>query len=566
MKEAQQIIQELQQHGGVKEGGVIKRKKLGKKLTGGAIGMEDTSNPNAPPRKKKKAGNPLKKELSNPQGLDFANQAGALMAQPQKIEMLPPKDMTKEATRPKKTTSGVKNQSMKTLRTKANVFEATMQGRRSFTFEYEGTYRNPRFYDAKVVYSVKMIHTPRVPTVGSTGYQMYQTTNTDSTNVASKYGPIIVPNNFAELFFEKAVIEVLGGTEIEPSTQTHQTTKIVKLYTTLKPEDALYKYQNLGGYKEKYDSTKKSQLHQVPITIANDGTISATAGTDYKTMTRAHFTGGTGANAGYAYTSQGATKLTDKFNNGAELQFEVPLRKICRIANCQQMFPAGKKFYITLYKAQEAFLLTCQDPAALNNIILQMTDCLIHVPAVELTDDLKEEERLKVGSEEGICYSLTNDYYKTSYIYPNDIVLFNNNMTVGYKPKYMFLYWVDYSHQSNGDINLNNYVLERPNLRSLEVWCDNINVKMYEPKKNEMTIDWDKIYQDFIEWTGWTINTKEVWMNGRTIIPIKIDPSPDQQARHLDNYTIHDTCKINIKQVFNGCPHNRQLRLCIQWP
>ena len=80
----------------------------------------------------------------------------------------------------------------------------------------------------------------------------------------------------------------------------------------------------------------------MPITIANDSTINATARTDYKTMTRAHFTGGTGANAGYAYTSQGATKLTDKFNNGAELQFEVPLRKICRIANCQQMFPAGK--------------------------------------------------------------------------------------------------------------------------------------------------------------------------------------------------------------------------------
>ena len=161
------------------------------------------------------------------------------MAQPQIIEMLPPKDMTKEATRPEKTTSGVKNQSMKTLRTKANVFDAMMQGRRSFTFEYEGTYRNSRFYDAKVVYSVKMILAPRVPTVGSTEYQMYQTTNAEGVNVASKYGPIIVPNNFAELFVEKAVIEVLGGTEIEPSTQTHQTTKIVKLYTTLKPEDAL---------------------------------------------------------------------------------------------------------------------------------------------------------------------------------------------------------------------------------------------------------------------------------------------------------------------------------------
>ena len=98
MKEAQQIIQELQQHGGIKEGGVVTKKRLRKKLTGGAIGMEDTSNPNAPPRKKQKA----KKEMSNPQGLDFANQAGVLMAQPQKIEMLPPKDMMKEATRPKK--------------------------------------------------------------------------------------------------------------------------------------------------------------------------------------------------------------------------------------------------------------------------------------------------------------------------------------------------------------------------------------------------------------------------------------------------------------------------------
>ena len=80
-----------------------------------------------------------------------------------------------------------------------------------------------------------------------------------------------------------------------------------------------------------------------------------------------------------------------------------------------------------------------------------MTDCVIHVPTVELTDDLKEEERLKVGSEKRICYSLTNDHYKTYYIYPNDTVLFNNNVAVGYKPKYMFLYCIDNSHQSNGD-------------------------------------------------------------------------------------------------------------------
>ena len=72
-----------------------------KSLKGGAIGLENISRPNAPP-KKKKAENPLKKELSNPQGLDFVNQAGALMAQPQKVEMLPPKDMTKEAARPEK--------------------------------------------------------------------------------------------------------------------------------------------------------------------------------------------------------------------------------------------------------------------------------------------------------------------------------------------------------------------------------------------------------------------------------------------------------------------------------
>ena len=138
---------------------------------GGAIGLEGNFIANAPPKKKKKE-NPLKKELSNPQGLDFANQARALMAQPQKVEMLPPKDITKESTRPEKATSGVKNESKKVLRTKANVFDPTMQGRRSFTFEYEGTYRNPRFYEAKVVYSVKMINAPRVPTIGSTGYQM----------------------------------------------------------------------------------------------------------------------------------------------------------------------------------------------------------------------------------------------------------------------------------------------------------------------------------------------------------------------------------------------------------
>ena len=70
--EAQQLINELQ-HG-------VPRKLAEKRsLKGGAIGLENTSRPNDPP-KKKKAENPLKKELSNPQGLDFANQADVLMA------------------------------------------------------------------------------------------------------------------------------------------------------------------------------------------------------------------------------------------------------------------------------------------------------------------------------------------------------------------------------------------------------------------------------------------------------------------------------------------------------
>ena len=89
---------------------------------GGAIGLEGSFIANAPPKKKKKE-NPLKKELSNPQGLDFANQAGALMVQPQKVEMLPPKNITKESTRPEKAMSGARNESKKVLRTKANVFD-----------------------------------------------------------------------------------------------------------------------------------------------------------------------------------------------------------------------------------------------------------------------------------------------------------------------------------------------------------------------------------------------------------------------------------------------------------
>ena len=144
----------------------VEKKTKKKTLKGGAIGPENTSPPNKPPKKKKDE-NHLKKELSNPQGLDLANQAGTLMAQPSKVEMLPPKDMTRESTKPERTMSSVKSESTKVLQYKANVFDITMQGRRSFTFKYEGTYHNPRFYAAKVKFSLKLVNK-----TDGTGYQM----------------------------------------------------------------------------------------------------------------------------------------------------------------------------------------------------------------------------------------------------------------------------------------------------------------------------------------------------------------------------------------------------------
>ena len=130
--------------------------------------------------------------------------------------------MMREATKPEQTTSGAKLESTRTLRTKTNITDVSMQGRRSFTFEYEGTFHNPRFYEAKVKFSVKLINAPRVVTIGGQGYQQYRVRNADDDGwVDSPYGPITLPNWLPEFFFEKATIEVLGGTEIEPGTQTH---------------------------------------------------------------------------------------------------------------------------------------------------------------------------------------------------------------------------------------------------------------------------------------------------------------------------------------------------------
>ena len=74
----------------------------------------------------KKGENPLKKELNNPQGLDFADQAGSLMAQLSTIEMLPPKDMTNESTRLEQMTFGVKSESVRVIRTKVNITDLAM--------------------------------------------------------------------------------------------------------------------------------------------------------------------------------------------------------------------------------------------------------------------------------------------------------------------------------------------------------------------------------------------------------------------------------------------------------
>ena len=147
------------------------------------------------------------------------------------------------------------------------------------------------------------------------------------TDTNSLYGPIVIPNRIANFYFKKAVIEVLGDRN-----RTHQITKLIDFHTKIKPEEATFRYLNLGGYEENYDSTTANKKYQVLITIGNDGAITATAGTDYKKIAEEQFIGGTGANSEFRYTSKGAAKLLAKFNNGAELQFKVLLRRICRIA------------------------------------------------------------------------------------------------------------------------------------------------------------------------------------------------------------------------------------------
>ena len=125
---------------------------------------------------------------------------------------------------------------------------------------------------------------------------------------------------------------------------------------------------------------------------AATGVITPTAGVNYKTMTQAQFTEGMGANNQFQYTSKGAARLAASFNNGAAQHFEVPIRHICRTTKCESIFPAGKKYYITLHKTKEPFLMQSIDSAAADHLMFQLTECKIEVPIVELQPEKQEQE------------------------------------------------------------------------------------------------------------------------------------------------------------------------------
>ena len=112
-------------------------------------------------------------------------------------------------------------------------------------------------------------------------------------------------------------------------------------------------------------------------------------------MTQTQFTAGStgGANENYQYTTKGAGKLATSFHNGQEKHFEVPLRHLRRLKKCKQIFSLRKKYFITLHKAKESFLLYSQDPGTHQNVIFQLTDCTIDVPIIELQPEKQEERK-----------------------------------------------------------------------------------------------------------------------------------------------------------------------------
>ena len=268
MKQAKILISTLSEGGGNDPPNVIGGKK-GKKdavVIGGA-------------QAKRTPENPLKKELANPSGLDFANQMGAIVAQPTQINMVPPGDETRPAVQPEKIASGVKSETKKVLEPRSNIYDINMQGRKSFTFACQGTFHHLRLYGAIVHFSVKLVTAPVAGAGGGAGYQQYHIPAHGGEDAAnSLYGPIIVPNRFADFFFKKATIELDGGIEIEPTNQTHQITKLIRFHMNTTPENAEAKYSTLGGYVKDYNSTLSTQKYQVPVAPDDDGVMQPIAG------------------------------------------------------------------------------------------------------------------------------------------------------------------------------------------------------------------------------------------------------------------------------------------------
>ena len=173
------------------------------------------------------------------------------------------------------------------------------------------------------------------------------------------------------------------------------------------------------------------------------------------------------------------------------------------------MFPSGKDYILSLYKVKEDFF-TCADRDVSGNVILQLTGFEIHVPIVELQPEKQNEERQKIASQEGIAYFLKKTYLKNYYVYRTDTTRTDVNITDGYRPMFILIYWVDHSFDSDGLAGINNYILERPNLKSIDVYVDDQHVKGYEPKPGEDEINWDFMYQEYIKWTGHSLCTKDM--------------------------------------------------------
>ena len=144
-------------------------KKKNKSLTGGATGAAMGRMPNKPPKRITP-----QERTEQPSRIRLCQSSGFTHGSAKAIELLPLSDMMREATKPEQTSSGVKLESTRTLRTKTNIIDVSMQGRRSFTFEYEGAFHNPRFHAAKVKFSIKLINAPRVATISGQGYQQFR--------------------------------------------------------------------------------------------------------------------------------------------------------------------------------------------------------------------------------------------------------------------------------------------------------------------------------------------------------------------------------------------------------